>query len=145
MLKNLILFFILPLITAQNLYSQKVNAEIIKYEINCNISSDNILTKETSIIIQINNRAGEDLTKISIPYSENVPVTILIAQLQSPSGNIIRKLKKKEITIKSDISYGALYEDDFKKTFTLKHNTYPYQIVYCYKKTYKEFFNIVYW
>ncbi len=142
---RIILLFFSVFLTGQKLFSQENNAEIIKFETNYTISSDKILTKEIFVVIQINNRAGEKFTKISIPYSKNVPVTNLKAQLQTPSGYIIRKLKKKEITDKSDISNGALYEDDYIKTFTLKHNSYPYQITYSYKKTYKNFFIITHW
>jgi len=145
MRKILFIFVAVFLFIVKTVYSQKTNSEIIKYEKNYTVSAYNILTEEVSIIIRINNRAGEDLTEISIPYTDNTPVTNLNARLQTPSGDIIRKLKKKEITDKSDISDGSLYEDNYVKTFTLKHNTYPYDIVYGYKKTYKNFFIITTW
>ncbi len=144
-MKKSFLFSLLIFIAFHSVNSQNKNAEIINYETKINISSDNIITKDVSVTIQINNRAGEDLTIIEIPYDAKEPISNLNAQLEDILGNTIRRLKKKEIVDQSYISNSALYEDDYIKAFTLKHNEYPYRISYNYKKTYKTFFSIARW
>ena len=59
--------------------------------------------------------------------------------------NVIRKLKSSEIQDRSYISNYSLYEDDFIKEFTLKHNRYPYKITYTYKQVFKDYVNIAKW
>ncbi|SHF45517.1 DUF3857 domain-containing protein [Dysgonomonas macrotermitis] len=95
-----------------------------------------------SVTIQINNRDGADLAHIIIPYRKGEKVDIGDAWIEDMSGNIIRKLKNKEISDRSSISDFSLYEDDFVKEFNLTHNQYPYKIKYSYKTTSSRFFQI---
>ena len=102
----------------------------------------NQLVRTDSLIIQINNRQGDENAQISIPYSKGDKLTIQEAYIQDTSGNVIYKIKNKDINDRSYISDMSLYEDDFIKYFDLKHNVYPYQIVYSYKITHPQFLQI---
>ncbi|MCD4791964.1 MAG: DUF3857 domain-containing protein [Bacteroidales bacterium] len=144
-MKKFILTLTFILIFQHIFFSQINDAEIIKYNTKYSVSLNNILTEYVSVVIQINNRAGEDLTKIVIPFSEKSPLLNLNAGIEDISGNIVRKLKKKEVETKSYISNSLFYKDDYIKTFTLKHNAYPYRISYNYKKIHHNFFTITNW
>ena len=57
----------------------------------------------------------------------------------------VRDLKNSDITDKSAISDISLYEDSFNKCFQLKHNIYPYRVIYTYKTTYRNSITIAWW
>lgn len=103
------------------------------------------LTKSYSFLIRINNRSGEDYTKISIPFSKISKISKLEASVLDQNGKLVRKLKKSEITERSYISSFSFYEDDFLKEFTLRHNLYPYFISYSYHIQESDFFTIESW
>ena len=118
-----------------NLFLRKTSIEINKGN----------LTKNLFCEIKINNRAGEKYTKIAIPYSKLIRLNKIEAYVKDSNGKTVKRLKKSEIVEKSSISDISLYEDNFIKEFTLKHNVYPYTIVYSYQIQQNEFLNIDFW
>lgn len=118
------------------LYFQKNEIEVTK---------NNSLIKKTYHEIVINDRFAEEAAKISIPYSKNHKIQDLQAFIKDKHGNIVRKLKKNEITDRSDISDISLYEDNMVREFWLNHNEYPYTICYSYLQEEKEFLFIDHW
>lgn len=102
----------------------------------------NKLTLNSTTTIQINNRMGDHSADISIAYSKGDKLSIDGAWIEDMDGNIIRKIKSKEITERSYISDMSLYEDDLLKSFELKHNVYPYRVVYSYTITFNRFMTI---
>jgi len=124
--------------------AQDFDAELISQETNIAINK-NKLTKSLFFEIRINNRGGERYSKISIPYSKLVKLSNIKAYIKDSKGRIVKKLKKSEIIERSSISNFSFYEDDFVKEFTLKHNSYPYTIVYSYQTQQNEFLFIDYW
>lgn len=125
-------------------FTQDYDAELISQETTIEVNKRK-LTKNLYYEIKINNRAGEKYTKIAIPYSKLIRLSKIKAYIKDSKGDIIKRLKKRDIVEKSSISDFSLYEDDFIKEFKLKHNTYPYTIVYSYQIQQKEFLNIGYW
>jgi hypothetical protein len=142
-LKSSFLFLLLfPMAILAN--AQKYDAEIIKYSTSCEVEANRI-SEIDSVTILINNRLGDKYTEISIPYSKIEKLSDLDAWIENTEGVTVRKLKKSEIVDKSAISDISLYADNFEKCFQLKHNIYPYKIVYTYKTTYSEYITITRW
>jgi hypothetical protein len=125
-------------------FSQNYDAELILQRTNI-VIKNNKLTKNLHFEIKIHNRAGEKYTKITIPYSKLNKLRNIEAYIKESNGRIVRKLKKSEIVERSSISNFSFYEDEFVKEFTLKHNSYPYIIVYSYQIIQDEFLYIDYW
>jgi hypothetical protein len=125
-------------------FAQDYNAQIVLQETDIYIKNGKLI-HDIKYEIKINNRDGEKLTKISIPYSKLIKVSKIEACIKDNSGNIIKELEKSEIKVKSAISDYSLYEDDYVKEFTLKHNSYPYSICYSYEVQQHEYLSIDYW
>ena len=137
----LVLIFIFFQLTSA---AQDSDAELVFQETSVEIDN-NKLTKSYYFEIKINNRAGEKYTKISVPFSKLNKASNIEAMIKDSYGTIVKKLKKSEITERSLIADFSFYEDDFVKEFTLKHNSYPYSIIYSYQIQQQEFLYIDYW
>ncbi|MFV0467941.1 MAG: DUF3857 domain-containing protein [Dysgonomonas sp.] len=132
-------FFFLSLATF--LTAQDDNSEIISSVSYIQLKGDKLIRTD-SVVLQINDRKGDDEAQIEIFYSKGDKVSIESAYITDQSGNIVRKLKNSEIKDRSAISDISLYEDDFVKSFELKHNVYPYRISYITKSTTSRFIGI---
>jgi hypothetical protein len=124
-------------------FSQNHSAELSLQETNIEIKGDK-LYKTHTYEITIYNRSGERFGTIGIPYSKLNHVSKITAYIKDSQGKLVRKLKKNEISTRSAIAGFSFYEDDFVKEFTLKHNRYPYTIVYSYQEIQDEFLYIDY-
>lgn len=143
-MRKLNLLSILFLISSFSFAQEKPDSEILSW-ISYNKASGNKLTRTDSITIQINSRSGDHAAEIVIPYTKKDKISIEYAYIEDLSGNVVRKLKKNEIKDHSAISDISLYEDDFVKTFQLKHNTYPYKVVFSYQTVFSDFLQIFTW
>jgi len=125
-------------------YAAEPDCEIIlKYNFK-EISEGKLACTDTTII-QINNRAGEHLCDVEIPFDKSSPITHFSAWIEDTTGFIIRKLRKQEYQDVSAISNISLYEDHFKRKFTLKHSTYPYRVCYTHSSVTRQFISIADW
>jgi hypothetical protein len=139
-----ILLFIFSFIQVVRIFAQEPDAELVYQKTDITIKNG-ILNKTMVFEIKINNRDGDRLAKISVPYSRLVKVSKIEAYLKDKNGTVIRKLDKSDIVDKSAISDYSFYEDNFIKEFTLKHNSYPYSVYYTYQIQQEEFIYIDYW
>jgi hypothetical protein len=120
------------------------DAELISYETSITIERGRLQTLRT-FEIQINNRAGEEYTSIVIPFSPMKRISGIEAYIKDARGTVVKKLRQNEIQERSAYSSVSFYADEKEKLFTLKHNVYPYTLVYSYQITQREFFYIDYW
>jgi len=136
--------FCLASISYAKTFNHQHDCEILQYSTNIKIER-NKKVEERTYLIRVNNFQGDWISDIKVPFSKGNKVDIQEAVILDENNNIVRKLKKNEITKTSNISSGAFYEDDMAREFTLRWNKYPYSIRYRYKTTYNEFLHIADW
>lgn len=89
--------------------AQKSRSEYLSYTSYIQSEREDRITRIDSVVLQINERMGEHDSEIGIVYSKGDKVDIGYAWIEDMNGNIIRKLKKNEITDRSYISDITLY------------------------------------
>lgn len=117
---------------------------VLKHEVNI-VVHDGKRTQERKLLIKVNNRSGDWVSKIAIPFKikhrpKNLQARILNEQFQE-----IKKLKKKDLIEKSSVSSMSLYEDDMSLHFDLRHNVFPYLLEYSYSEEVNEFLSLANW
>lgn len=124
-------------------FAQKYDSEIVS-----KVSYLQLLNgkyqKTDSVVVQINNRAGDEDAQIAVHYSKGDKVLKIEGWIEDKNGNVVRKLKSKEVKERSAISSSSLYEDDFVKKFELKHSDYPYRVCYMTKIQYNKYIGLYY-
>ncbi|MEL6559862.1 MAG: DUF3857 domain-containing protein [Bacteroidota bacterium] len=127
-----------------NLSLADSNSKILNYTTNVTYE-DKELIVEKSFLIEIASSDTDWLSDISIYYDKTLDVEILEAVILDQSGKKLRKLSEKEITTRSNFSYGTFYQDGLVKQFSLKWNEYPYRIKYRYRESSTKFISLVRW
>lgn len=140
--KYLRLFFIFIIIFLPfKMVGQEIPSEIVDMKRLYRLKGDKLHLKG-STTIQINNRMGDKDANVYIFYSRGDNVRINDAWIQDLRGNIIRKLRRSEISDISAVNDFTLYSDRYVKKFELIHNQYPYQLVYNYEVERKNYIDI---
>jgi len=142
LMRKLILIFLL--VSIFKISNAQSGCEIIDFSTTIKVQK-NKLIEERSYTIQINKKDSDWITDIRIPYDANDKLDILEASIIDLKGRTLRKLKKKEIKSRNNISRGTFFEDSWLKEFELKWNQYPYRIKYKYRKTQNKFLFIAHW
>ncbi len=126
------------------IHAVEPDAEIRLYSTICSVRDDK-LTETDTIIVQINNRNGEEYCDVEISFDKNNPLSRFSAWISDTNGIVIRELKKQDYKDENETDENTLYQDDFVRKFTLKHNVYPYCIGYTYQSVSKQFLGIANW
>lgn len=136
---NLSFLLALAIIANFNIYAQVLDySTIIKVE-----DGKNIITKK--FLIQVNSKDKNWLSHVEIAHNPNQEFDLIEAKVLNSKGSTVRKLRKKDLITKSNLSYSTFYQDGLIEEFELYWNEYPYQIEYSYRITEKEFINITSW
>lgn len=120
------------------------SAEVISYNTSYRVDNGTV-TERIEAIIQINDKDGADLADVSIPFTSKNQISDIQGQIEDAYGNVVRKLKKRDITEASSISNISLYEDNRVKQFSLRHSSYPYTIKYSYNSLATQHLHIADW
>ncbi|WP_303919594.1 DUF3857 domain-containing protein [Draconibacterium sediminis] len=136
--------FIVTLLFQHTLFAQRLDAVLLNQKTSVALKKNN-LSRISSYEILINNRHGEEYTEVTIPFSSLLKVTNIKAYIKDKNGEIVKKLKKSDISERSSFSSGTFYEDEFVKEFKLKHNVYPYTLFYEYEESEDQFLYVAHW
>jgi len=105
----------------------------------------NKISKEISYKIIINNRSGEENSRVSIIKSGLSQISGIKARLTDIFGKTIKVLKSSEIKKSHLITDAAFFQDNLLYEFELSHYSYPYILEYSYTEKENQFLDIEYW
>src|SRR5699024_10976007 len=95
--------FLSLLLLPISLIAQISDNAVIQYSTICTIEKGKKIIEE-NYLIQVNNEQGEWITDIEIPYQKGNKVQMLAGEIRDSNGNVVRKLKKRDIVDVSHIS-----------------------------------------
>lgn len=113
----------------------------------CKVTIDASGKKKTTQTyrIQVNNKQSNWLAEVSIPHTPKQKFTLKYATIFDQYGEVVRKVKKKELTTRNRPSRMAFFQDDLISELSLYHSSYPYQIEYSYDIVEDEYMMVEYW
>lgn len=136
---------IILLLVILTLYvGQTSQAQVLDYATKIKIEKGKKITEKT-FLIQVKNKENNWLSHIEVGHGPDAEFALIGAKVIDAKGNIVKKLRKKDISTKSDLSHGTFYQDDLVEEFDLYWNEYPYQIEYSYRITEEKFIYITKW
>mgnify|MGYP006277561289 FL=1 len=122
------------------------------------VSCSQVLNYETIIFADQNKKITERRFSILIPDKESNWLShveirhrpyqdfkFLKAEIIDSQGNTVRKLRKKDVETRSNISHESFYQDDLIEEFDLFWHSYPYRIEYSYEMSEEEFIYVANW
>ncbi|NOR87690.1 MAG: DUF3857 domain-containing protein [Bacteroidales bacterium] len=124
--------------------SQTNIAEVISYHTKVELQEKK-LSKSHQISIRINSKQGLKYATVQIPIYGSEKKPHIKAYITDENGEVIRKLKKKDLVLKSDINDFSLYTDDFVYEFSMYHNKYPYTLHYSYETGKRNYLFLAHW
>lgn len=94
--------------------------------------------------ITVLDKHGDDMALLIIPYDKQQKVKNITCQVLDKHGELIRKIKGKEIEDYSNAS-GSLFEDNRVKYYKFETNQYPYTVRYSYDIEYNGLLHYPVW
>jgi hypothetical protein len=108
------------------------------------VSLDEAIVK-TRVALTILNEKGDRFSGMVVHYSNLIKVTGFEGSLYNAEGQLIRKLKSKEIGDQSNVSEISLMDDSRVKFHNFNHRTYPYTVEYEVEEKYLNTYNFPRW
>lgn len=121
------------------------NGQVLNYETSITIAKSGKKTTERKVLIQVNNKDENWLSHVELSHDPKQKFIFGYAHILDKEGNMVRKLKKKELITRSNLSYQSFYQDDLITEFDLYWNQYPYIIEYAYTIREDEYLYIAWW
>ena len=138
-ISSFLLFGKLHIVTASSF-----SCEVLRYSSVLQINREKLITTDT-IVYKINTRMGEEYTRVSLPYSSINALTGMDAWIEDDRGDVVRKLRRQDITDVSAKESSTLFQDKFLKKYALRYNEYPYLLYVTYQYTARNFIEIADW
>ncbi len=110
-------------------------AQVLKYDTEITIGTKGQKITEKIIRATIHNRQQLDFADIEIIHQPTDKLHVNYARILDMEGNVLRKIKKKDIDSRSYYESSSLYSDYLLSSFKLYWNQFPYQIEYSYTIT----------
>ncbi len=140
MIKFRFLFLLVCVCAFHSLRAQNdTGSEIVSHSRHILMDGNKLISTD-SVEVMIYDQRGEDRARIRVHYSKGDGVTVHYALIEDRYGRVVRKIRRSEITDANYLSNSSLYQDDFLKSFELKHNVYPYRVKYAYTVTENKYF-----
>ncbi|WP_324720744.1 DUF3857 domain-containing protein [Salinimicrobium sp. HB62] len=124
---------------------QNIRSQVLKNETRITIDNKNRKKTVKTVSIQINNKSENSLAHVEIRHSPLQDFSFGHARIIDFQGNTLRKIRKKDLTTRNDLSYAAFYQDDLITEFDLYWHQYPYTIEYSYTIEEREFIYLSWW
>lgn len=131
--------FLLPLVGHAQVQSIPIgirdgaNVVVNRWEEELEIVSISRAVRKVSATITIMNDGGEDWAQLTIPYDKFSQISNISARILGANGNLIRRVRKKEIKDYSDFSSFSVLEDNRQKVIDMRQGKFPYTIEYSYE------------
>lgn len=119
-------------------------AEIVNYSVSCMVKEGKLIS-EYEMLVQVNNRAGEQFADISIAVDGTEKLKGLVVTLTDTLGRTIRELSDNEIQISSRYENIQYYSDQKLIRFSALWSSCPYRFHFKYRVEQKEFLSVVDW
>ncbi len=120
-------------------------SQVINYDTKVIINDKGKKITERTVLVQVNNKQENWLSHIEMRHNPKQEFTFNYANIFNSNGDIVRKLKKKELITRNELSYKTYYQDDLVSEFDLYWNQYPYRIEYSYTIEEDEYLYIAWW
>lgn len=124
---------------------QDIRSQVLNNETRITIDEKSRKKTEKTVSIRINNKSENYLAHVEIRHSPLQDFSFGEARIMDPEGNMLRKIRKKDLTTRNDLSHAAFYQDDLITEFDLYWHQYPYIIEYSYTIEEKEFIYLSWW
>lgn len=120
------------------------DAVLLKYHTTVEVKSHKKITKNHVKLI-INNRRGQKLSVIQIPYQKGNKVRIKSAELKDIKGHVLKEFSSGDFHNESNISDFSFYQDEYLKVCPVIHHIYPYILEYEYEITVNQYVYLDWW
>lgn len=108
-----------------------VNAVVQKSKIHVVVHNPNRSVTEELQVITILNDKGANLAQQGNSFDKSFHFRPVVSgEIYDARGKMIKRFKSKDISEQSMISSGSIYEDNKWLSIDMRHNSYPYTLVY---------------
>lgn len=126
-------------------FSKKAFSQVLQNHTKITIDANGRKSTEKTVLIQVNDKTSNWLSHVEISHNPDQDFSFNYARIIDLNGNILRKVKKKDLKTRNDLSYQTFYQDNLITEFDLYWNKYPYQIEYSYTITEEAYLYVAYW